>query len=334
MKAQALITHQGPNFVYEDVILPDPSPKNILVQALYSGISIGTEFAYITRKLDNGPYPLCTGYQGIGVVKHVGDKIQGFKVDDRVYYRRNQEIQLANGQNVSVCSGVHCSYAILEPDPTHGIALLPEGIDEETASLFVMPAVGLNGVDMANPRMGDSVAIYGCGLIGLGVVAACSHRGCIVFAIDIQNDRLKVAQNLGADHILNSTTGDVSESLKKIAPEGADVVFESTGIPTCIDPAMQLCKRHGKFVFQGNYGKTPISTNFLLPHGKRITAFYPCDDGFVPCRKAVLKNIATGVLPWKLTITHRANSHDAPDLYKAIHRGEAKNVIGAVINWT
>ena len=53
------------------------------------------------------------------------------------------------------------------------------GAGMNVASLFVMPAVGLYGVDMANPRMGDTVVVYGVGMIGLGVVAACAQRGCV-----------------------------------------------------------------------------------------------------------------------------------------------------------
>ena len=120
-------------------------------------------------------------------------------------------------------------------------------------------------------------------------MAACSHRGCIVVAIDLEQNRLEVAEKLGADYLINGSTRNVVEELHKIAPEGADVVFESTGVPACVDPAIELCKPHGKFVYQGHYGTGPLSYRFAPPHGKRLTMFYPCDDGFEPCRRAVLK---------------------------------------------
>ena len=101
MEARTLITHSGPSFVCDEVILPDPGPDNILARTLYSGVSIGTEFAAITGKLDYGPAPLCTGYQGVGIVEHVGKYILGFRVGDRVYYLGNRHIQLTDGQKVS-----------------------------------------------------------------------------------------------------------------------------------------------------------------------------------------------------------------------------------------
>jgi threonine dehydrogenase-like Zn-dependent dehydrogenase len=155
-----------------------------------------------------------------------------------------------------------------------------------------------------------------------------------VVAIDIQESRLEVARKLGADFVIDGSTQNVPEELRKIAPEGADVVFESTGIPACLDPAIELCRPYGKFVLQGNYGQAPISYHFLPPHGKRLTMFYPCDDGFVPCRRAALKNMAMGVLPWHHTITHRVEAGEAPALYDAVNRGEAGDVLGAVIRWS
>ena len=335
MHAKALICDENQNFSYADVALPDPGPEHLLIRALYSGVSIGTEFALIRNKIAGQQYPLCTGYQGVGVVEHVGDKVDAFKVGDKVYYRDNREgMQLPDGTKVSAAAGVHCSAAVVRLQTTHGLELLPEGVPSDAASLFVMPAVGLNGVDTANPRMGDVVAVYGAGLVGLGVIAACSHRGCVVVAVDLEQNRLDVARKLGADYLINGTTQNVVEELQKIAPDGADVVFESTGVPACIDPAIELCRRHGKFVLQGHYGTAPLSYQFAPPHGKRLTMFYPCDDGFAPCRRAVLKNMARGVLPWHHTITHRAEAEESPVLYDAINNNNVKDVVGAVIRWS
>ena len=335
MHAKALVCDESQNFSYAEVTLPEPGPEHLLIRALYSGVSIGTEFALIRNKISGQQYPLCTGYQGVGVVEHVGDNIDTFKTGDKVYYRDNRGgMQLPNGQEISAAAGVHCSAALVNPQTTHGLELLPEGVRDDAASLFVMPAVGLNGVDTANPRMGNVVAVYGAGLVGLGVIAACSHRGCVVVAVDLEQNRLEIAGKLGADYLINGATQNVVEELQKIASEGADVVFESTGVPACIDPAIELCRRHGKFVLQGHYGTAPLSYKFAPPHGKRLTMFYPCDDGFAPCRRAVLRNMARGVLPWHHTITHRAEAEESPALYDAINKNKAKDVVGAVIRWS
>lgn len=334
MKTKALICDDQQRFSLRDVQLTEPGPEHMVVRTLYSGVSIGTEFALIRNKLSWGPYPLCTGYQGVGVVEQVGDQVPGFEVGDKVYYRDNKPMELPDGQVVSCVAGTHCSHAVINPNDTHGVALLPEGVAEDAASLFVMPAVGLYGVDMANPRMGQTVVVYGVGLIGLGVVAACAHRGCVVIAVDLNENRLAVARELGADHLIDASDQDVHGEVKKLAPEGADAVFEATGVAACLDPAIELCKPFGTFVWQGNYGADAVPVHFLPAHGLRLTMFFPCDDGFTPCRRAVLKNMAMGALEWERTITHRVEPSEAPGLYDRINRNKAPDVIGAVVRWS
>jgi len=333
MIAKALICDAQQEFTFQEVVLPEVGPDRLRVRALKTGVSIGTEFALIRNKISWGPYPLCVGYQGVGVVDEVGENITEFTVGDKVYYRDGKWLSLSDGTKVSCVAGTHCSHAIIDPKTTHGIAHVPDGAIDEQVSLFVMPAVALGGVDMANVRMGSTAVVYGCGQIGLGVVAFCRLRGAVTVAVDIRDDRLAVATELGADHVINGSEQDVPSELKKIAPQGGDVVFECTGIPACVDPAIELAVAHGKFVMQGNYGAEPISFKFLPAHGRRLTWFYPCDDGLAPCRRAVMKNLAMGALDWGPVITHRLKAVDSPEFYDAINRGAADNVIGAVIDW-
>jgi 2-desacetyl-2-hydroxyethyl bacteriochlorophyllide A dehydrogenase len=332
MQASALICDVQQRFSLQPVILPDPGAGRVVVRTLYSGVSIGTEFALIRKKISWGPYPLCTGYQSVGVVEW--SDCADFPTGTRVYCRDGQGGTLADGTPVSNVAGTHCSHLAIDPATTHGLALLPDGVPADAGSLFVMPAVGLAGVDMANPRMGHSVLVYGAGLIGLGVVAAASHRGCRVIAVDIDDSHLAVAGKLGADICLNSRDAAFAAALAEIAPDGADAVFECTGIPACVNEAIPLTRNFGTFVMQGNYGAKPIDFDFLSAHARTLTMFFPMDDGQAPCRRAVLKNMASGVLPWSETITHRVAAADAPALYARINANQAADVLGAVIHWS
>jgi 2-desacetyl-2-hydroxyethyl bacteriochlorophyllide A dehydrogenase len=335
VKAKALVCSESQEFTLADVELPEMGPTDLLIRTHFSGVSIGTEFALIRNKISWGPYPLCTGYQGVGVVERVGRDVRGFAVGDKVYYRNSRGPFRMGGQAASAVSGTHCSMAVTDAThATHGPDLLPEGVDEEVASTFVMPAVGYHGVDMAGVRLGDVVAVQGAGLIGLGVVAAAKLRGAVVIAIDLDERKLAVACRLGADHVIQAGREEVEPALRAIAPQGADVVFEATGVPALLDSAFALCRPHGKFVFQGNYGAAPISFRFLVPHGRQITAYFPCDDGYAPCRRAVMHLLASGALKWGETITHRVAARDAPALYSHINRSSHDtDVLGAVIRW-
>ena len=333
MDANALVCDEEQQFTFADVVLPEPGDGDLFVRTLYSGVSVGTEFALIRGKLSWGPYPLCTGYQGVGVVEAAGAGVQGFGPGDRVYYRHNRRIQLPDGGPVSAVSGVHCSWAVIDMADDPQVERLPEGVAADAASLFVMPAVGLHGVDMANPRAGEVVVVFGVGLIGLGVAAAAAHRGCCVVAVDKQADRLAVARKLGAGHLICAQEQDVGEAVGAVAPAGADVVFECTGVPECLDMAIPLCRRFGRFVLQGNYGAEPISWRFLPAHGRQLTMHFPCDDGGPACRSAVLRNMASGALAWGETITHRVPAQGSADFHAQINAGSVEGLVGAVICW-
>jgi 2-desacetyl-2-hydroxyethyl bacteriochlorophyllide A dehydrogenase len=333
MKATALICSAKQEFSIQPVNLPEPAPNQIAIRSMYSGVSIGTEFALVRNKISWGPYPLCTGYMGSGVVATVGSAVTNFMVGDRVYYRCNDAMELAGGQKVSCVSGAHCSHAVLDPNTSHGAAHVIPGAGMDVAAMFVMPAVGLFGVDMANPRMGQKVVIHGVGLIGLGVVAACVHRGCEVIAVDISPRQLEMAKAFGADHLINGAQQNLAAEVRKIAPDGADAVFECTGLPQCINPAIALCRRDGSFIWQGNYGNAPVQMDFQASHGRRLRMFFPCDDGLEPCRRAVVRNMALGALKWDKTITHRVNAADAPGLFDRINKGD-QDIVGALVRWS
>lgn len=333
MKAEALICDEKQNFSIEEVELGEPTAEQVVIRTAYSGVSIGTEFALIRNKISWGPYPICTGYMGSGVIEEVGARVKNFARGDRVFFRANDHMTLSDGQSVSCVSGTHCSRIITRPDTTHGVDHVIPGAAMDVASMFVVPAVGLYGVDMANPRMGQTVVVHGAGLIGLGVVAACAHRGCVVVAVDINDRQLSLAQELGADILINSAREDLEEEMRKVAPDGADVVFECSGIPQCLDPAIALCRKHGSFVWQGNYGAGKVSIDFLSPHANRLKMFFPCDDGLQPCRRAVVKNMAMQSLQWERCITHRVPFRDAPEMFERINRGGEPDIVGVVIGW-
>ncbi len=334
MKSSALICNLQEQFSLQEFDIPRLAPADILVRCLWSGVSVGTEFAVFRKKLDYGPFPVCTGYQAVGIVEDVGVGVTRFSVGDKVYYRRSSLPMVVDGQPVTICSGAHSSHALMPEDAE--VEPLPEGVDDDTGSMFVMPSVGYNAVDMAGIKMGDVVAFHAVGLIGLGALAAARLRGAVTIAIDLNPRRLDMAREFGAAHLIDArglSLDELIEQVEAIQPGGADAVFEGSGIPSCLDLAFPLARLHGKFVFLGNYGKAPISFNFLVPHARQLTAFFPCNDGLAPCREAVLRNIATGAIPWERTITHRVAAEEAPALYAKINNDEIPDLLGAVIRW-
>ena len=334
MKAHALICSSKEDFSLEPVTLPDPESHQVLIRTLWSGVSIGTEFAFIQEKIVRGGYPLCTGYMATGIVEYAGSDTAGYAEGDKVYFRLNTKMSTGDGTDVNLLNGSHASHAVCDPTGSTGVALLPEGVPEDIASAFVMPGVGLHGVDISNPRLGDVVLVFGAGLVGLSSMAWSNLRGCEVVACDVDEQRLEIARKIGALHCINSAKQDLTKELEKISPGGADVVIEATGIPQLLNEAIALVRLGGKFVWQGHYGTNPVSLDFLKPHSKRVQMFFPCDDGHEPARRATLRNIATGALRWEETITHRVSCEEAPGLYRKINAGGDHRVLGALIQWS
>ena len=336
MKTEALICDQSQQFHLGSVEIPAIKSDEILVRNEFSGVSIGTEFALVRNKLSWGPYPICTGYQAVGMVEAVGAGVEGFAVGDVVYHRgwTSPSPMIWNGGVVSCTSGSHCRHnPVVANHPTHSAAILPAGVDKSAASLFVLPAVAFHGVDMTGVGMGDFVAVFGVGMIGLGVVAAAALRGAVVAAMDLDPARLDLARQMGAVHTIDSSLQDPAAAIGEIAGDGADVVSECTGIPACIDSAIALCRPGGKFVFQGNYGKAPVQFDFLQAHGKQIKTYFPCDDGYQTSRQAVMRLQASGAVNWERTITHKIAASDSPAFFDRINRGQGKDVVGAVLQW-
>jgi 2-desacetyl-2-hydroxyethyl bacteriochlorophyllide A dehydrogenase len=332
MDAQALICDAQRQFALREVTLPDPGPHDLVIRTLWSGVSIGTEFMMVRTTLDRVFYPLCTGYTATGVVEAAGAEVAGYAAGDLVYFRTSPGMML-DGEPVCTSGGTHSSHSVIDarrPDTAH----LPAGVPVDVASAFVLPGVGLHGVDISNPRLGDSVLVFGVGLVGLSVVMWANLRGCVVVAVDRDAARLEVARKLGARHLIDASTTDVAQVVEERWPGGCDVVFEATGLPRNIDAAIALTRARGKFVWQGHYGKDPIHFRYPVPHGKRVKMFFPCNDGEEPAREMIMHNLALGYLPWQHTVTHRVTSVQAPELYRGILNGNADGVLGALIHWS
>jgi len=329
---QALVCDERQVLSLEPVTLPATGESQLRIRTLYSGISVGTEFALIRNRISWGPYPLVTGYQAVGEVEEIGSAVRDYRVGDRVYYRANHGVLTrASGVACTNVSGTHASHAVVTVGDS--VARLPAGADAREASLFVMPAVGLHGVDMAGPKLGDVVLVAGAGLIGLGVVNALANRGCRVLVTDVDDNRLAMAKALGAVEVCNVKTTPVQAWIERIQPGGVDAAFECTGIPGQIVPTMELCRVKGTFVYQGNYGAEFYPMAFLPAHNRQLTCYYPCDDGGPLCRAAALRLMASGSLPWKAVITHEVSPAEAVALYEQINRGAVPGLVAGVIKW-
>lgn len=333
---QALVGEKGGDFALREVVTQPMGDNDVAIRTVWSGVSIGTEFAVLTGKLDWGPFPIVTGYMATGVVSELGRDVQGLSAGDHVYYAGNPQLEVREtGTKLNCRSGGHASVAVL---PAAGVSPVPPGVGLDAASLWVMPAVGLYGVDLAGVGVGAHVVVIGLGMVGLGVVSAANRRGASVTGIDPRKACRDLATELGAAEVLSTADGRTTDVIETVVArtggEGADFVFESTGRPECVDAGIQMCRPFGCFVWQGNYGDGQVSFEFLEAHHRRLRMSFPCSWGGADYAEASLRAIADGSMPWSKVITHRLAFEDMPGFYSDIFHGRGSDVIGAVIHWS
>ncbi len=144
-----------------------------------------TTFEAVQNRLDQ-PMPL--GYASAGTVVAVGDGLHGFRVGDRV-----------------ACAGggyaVHAEYAVV---PQNLLTHLPDEVDFEAGAFATLGAIALHGFRLAEPQIGERVAVIGLGLLGLLSVGIARAAGCSVFGVDIDPERVERAKNLGAAAVTNA----------------------------------------------------------------------------------------------------------------------------------
>ena len=137
--------------------------------------------------------------------------------------------------------------------------VLAKGLDETRLALVEPLTVGFHAVDRAAVSDVDTVMVLGCGMIGLGAIIGSSLRGARVIAVDIEDDKVKLAQSLGASVGINSNSRDLHAELMKITSgEGPDVTIEAAGNPATYQAAVNEVAFSGRVVCIG-YAKEDVS---------------------------------------------------------------------------
>jgi len=119
--------------------------------------------------------------------------------------------------------------------------------------------VGAHAVARGRVTAKDTVAIFGCGGVGLGAIASSAFRGATTIAIDMDEKKLDVARRAGAAHLINTATQDLRGRLAEITDGlGPDVIIEAIGLPTTFRAAVEEVAFTGRVVYIG-YAKEPIA---------------------------------------------------------------------------
>jgi len=230
-----IATLYGPHdFRIEEQPSPHFKPDECLIRVRACGVC-HSEVHQWENVVEGITYPRWIGHEVSGEIIKVGSQIQYFRPGDRVAVWIDQrgyaeQIVAKEDRIFQISSEIPFDQALAEPI-----------------------ACTTNGVQRANIQMGDIVALVGTGFMGLILLQQIKLRGTDkIIAIDIRDEMLELARNLGADVAINPNKTDVGKEIKKLTNrKGVDVAFEIGGVQATLDLAADICRMEGKLVIFG-----------------------------------------------------------------------------------
>lgn len=273
------------------------------------------------------------GYANVGRVLEVGDRVTGFQVGDRV---------VSNGPHAEVVSV-----------PKNLCAQVPDGVAVDDAVFTVVSAIGLQGIRLLKPTLGEVFAVTGLGLIGLLAVQLLRAQGCRVVGIDFDSHRCALARQFGAEVVdLSQGQDPIQEAARISQGAGLDgvLITASTASNEPVHQGAQICRKRGRIVLVGVTGLTLNRADFYEkelsfqvscsygpgrydPNYEELGQDYP--RGFVRWTEqrnfsAVLDLMAAGKLDLGPLVSHRSTIDNALGAYRQI---DAKETLGIVLDY-
>lgn len=252
---------------------PDPGPKDVVVRMKACGIC-GSDLTYI--KHGGIPTPgtvTALGHEGAGEILFVGQDVAGLQMGQAVIVNpMNTPSNIGSGGSEGAFTE---ELLVREAQLGHSILPIPTGIGYDIAAMCEPLAVALHGVNRAEVSAGSKLVIFGCGPIGLGMILWAVDRGCDVIALDLAEERLERARELGAATI-NPAIEDANARIKELhgtimvfgrEKSQTDAYIDAAGAPSILTQVVGLAKTHARHVITAAYIQ-PID----LPAGPMLTS--------------------------------------------------------------
>lgn len=365
MKITAAVTHKLGQLSIEEVELAEPKASEALIKIVASGVC-HTDAAGMQQIIPVA-LPAVFGHEGVGIVEEVGVGVETLKKGDRVIltfpscgvcsycadghpyscnimndlffngtYKDGTHRIFQNGKPVSAFFGqgsfaTHCIV-----DARNAVKVDVES-DEDLAKLCslgcgVQTGVGsvLNG---AKPEPGSTIAVFGCGGVGMAALMAAKLAGCSkIIAVDIVPSRLQLALEIGATHTVNGKEVDAVEEIKKITGGGADCSIECTGVPPLILQALGCLRREGKCMLASVTGDAVVGIPLEpLLLNKNVTLAGLTEGGSNP--QAFIPKLVQHYKEGRLPVDKLVKFYDFNDIEKAFEDSHSGVTIKPILKF-
>ena len=319
--------------VIEEREIPSPASGQLLIKTVCSLISTGTELTILSGEFPKGSawanygkFPFVAGYSNIGKIIKVGEGVSKNWIGKRVANR-----------------GPHAAFVLSSPER---VSLINQPIPEEEAVFFALAQIAMNGVRRGNVVWGESVVVYGLGLVGQLALRFSYLAGARpVIGTEVVKPRLEKLPKKPGIFGINPKEEDLVNRVKEFTNNHlADVIFEVTGNQKLIPQEFKILKPQGRFVILSSpRGPTLFDFHDLCnapsytiigahesSHPQHGTALYP----WTQARHIQLffDLVANGELDISHLITHRIPFYQAPEIYQKLLSDRSKTM-GIVPKW-
>lgn len=301
----------------EELPDPRPGPTDVLVKVRAVQLSITevlqfrgyqtTHHDYLREKIEREAPVQLFGHEFCGEVLECGSEVTEFKVGDRLSYGHPSGHIL--GIHVPGCLAQYAAVS------TESLVKLPASMSDGEAAAYQPATTSVTAVDECGIRLGNTVAIFGQGVIGLNCLQAAKQSGagrCI--GVDVRSESLQLSEELGADHTVDAREVDPVQAIHDLTDgKGADVVIEcAAGFPdmglagnTTYMQAVEATRASGMLMVI-SFSSGPVEMDYMVPRRKNLTMRWVGRPS-----KQILEHtatlIASGALKLQPLISHQLN---------------------------
>ncbi|WP_374369217.1 NAD(P)-dependent alcohol dehydrogenase [Dongia sp.] len=326
---KAAIFVEPNRIVLDEKPIPDVGPLDALIRITTTTIC-GTDVHIL-----KGEYPvargLTIGHEPVGVIEKLGSSVQGYQEGQRVIagaitpsghsaaclcgYHSQDGAGTKHGFKPmggwrfgNTIDGAQAEY-LLVPDAMANLAAIPDALaDEQVLMCPDIMSTGFSGAESGKVRIGDVVAVFAQGPIGLCATAGARLMGATtIIGVDAVPARMEIARKMGADHVVDFTKGDVVEEIMRLTDgRGVDVAIEALGRSETFEAALRVIRPGGTLSSLGVYSgdlKIPLDA-FLAGLGDHTIVTTLCPGGKERMRR-LMEVIAGGRLDTRPLVTHR-----------------------------
>ena len=332
---QAMLLTAEKELQLTDLPCPETGPHDILVRVRSCGICGSDVHGYDGSSGRRIP-PLVMGHEAAGVVEAVGDAVHDVAAGDRVtfdstvycgtcHFCRRGEVNLCDNRMVL---GVSCgdyrrygAFAEFVVVPDHIVYPIPDALSFDEAAMIEAVSVAVHAVNRTPVTLGDTAVVVGAGMIGLLIVQVLKHAGCArIIAVDLAEERLALATQFGADHVLRADAVDVAAEVQALTEgRGADIALEAVGASVTVQSAVSCLRKGGALTLVGNLSPT-VDFPLQAVVTRELSLFGTCaSQGEYP---VCIDLMARGVIDVKPLISASVPLAEGPDWFERLYAQE------------